>query len=449
MSDGPGVGEGVAVMDPPVVPVIEPLPEPKTEDALPEESPVDESVSDSESPDHKAESGAIDDSLPRELHEPPEEDTEKDETSKPKIKEISFSSDQLKIELAKASIFVFKSESKKIDSDVKNKSQDELTDFFEKNPQKKLLRVLSAVSYGGPRNLDQDTDHGFIVNLKDPDLPTTSKVRVVRISKINEDNTVTCYRSTPDGTGIDTTEEGVITLTRKRLTEMLLLSGSEGLLGKDSILRDEEKEIIGGYIRSINEEDFSDSDQNNKLAKNIENLVSKSGGIVSRDIVQYVEDEALADEVTSRLIIDDASIIRRLLGATPEKQAKLLEHFKELAKNVNSQEELELYKKLQSNSERFVEGLNTSDSSLDSLLIEIFNGSGPDWLGNIRSVIKSGNFDGAGRKVLEEFFSETQIGQFEAFMKKHGKTIGKVSLIAALGLMYALMKSGKEQPQYQ
>lgn len=39
--------------------------------------------------------------------------------------------------------------------------------------------------------------------------------------------------------------------------------------------------------------------------------------------------------------------------------------------------------------------------------------------------------------------------EVKGFLAKHGKTIGKFSLLAALGLMYALMKSGKEQPQYQ
>lgn len=149
--------------------------------------------------------------------------------------------------------------------------------------------------------------------------------------------------------------------------------------------------------------------------------------------------------------IDDPELISEVFGLIDPavlsiEQAKIQMMIKERSNDPRFESEVrrltELDKIIPKISELF-ENISQQENIMD-LFEEIAQGKRYSLVKSISEITESPN---GLIYMLKSVAEQLGIDFDPNFFQKHGKTIGKFSLLAALGLMYALMKSGKEQPQ--
>lgn len=188
-------------------------------------------------------------------------------------------------------------------------------------------------------------------------------------------------------------------------------------------------------------------------------LVLRENGIITagRLIEKGIKPELIKDTI----LITELETVAELFDLTPENlqsSITVIEEeialFKLQAENAKSLEEKNKFLSQVEHLETLHHERDTAITEIPKVLTRIisgFNGDNPELsqkLDDIQAESPESWIVQATDEILKDMFpSEKNMEDAKGFLAKHGKTIGKFSLLAALGLMYALMKSGKEQPQ--
>lgn len=163
---------------------------------------------------------------------------------------------------------------------------------------------------------------------------------------------------------------------------------------------------------------------------------SDPGLYVRLEQTAFVDDPVLISEVFASVEPESLDKIQTFL----QEKAQIYSSDPRLSKQLTEiQELIKLTPKIKERLAKIPETAN-----LKQLFTDIANGSKPEIVKYVSEFVQKPE---AALEILKMLFEDSGVNFDPNFFQKHGKTIGKVSLLAALGLMYALMKSGKEQPQ--
>lgn len=404
--------------------------------------------------------------------------------------ELRISQEDLPKELKKTALIILRETARKIRLKTVGKTEAEIDTML--TDAERIIINLRALAFDPPRAYStKSMPYGIPIGIRKPGTSDRDNIKIKEIRETRPDGTAECYTSTGDGTGRNNKTE---IISRERIAEQLLLEEGEDLMkGAEELFTDEEKIVIGKYLKTINGEALTEglsiTDQE-ELQKTLEGAAQTSGALTSLDITPMVEDPVLREELSHILIIDDPNILKRIVDATPEKQTHLadqldaeaaslilqastLEIGQEVSipgaekpvkiQNIKQLQEVQLESQERSNflydrrdhHKNLANVLKENPESFDGVFTEIVTGERPEFVRALSEISKSGAtpdqiISTLIERIAEEFPNSDEAKKLQGWqekLKKYGPKVGKIGLIAAIGLMYALMKSGKEQPQ--
>ena len=234
----------------------------------------------------------------------------------------------------------------------------------------------------------------------------------------------------------------------KRIDEALAKDDTNQILSEN---QKKIKDLIEGRSEEVSEEEaFSQIDL---VRQEILEEAEARGLLSGIHLVSLTDDPELQLKLEQTAFVDNPQLLAEVFmgidsDALDNVQSFLQEKLQvystrpELASQLPKiDEQIKLISKLKESLPKFMKNIKAQE-----LFTDIAAGKKPELVKNI--VNFSNRPDGVA-EILRALSEDIGFNLDPNFFKKHGKAIGKVSLIAALGLMYALMKSGKEQPQYQ
>lgn len=439
---------------------------------------------------------------PKEKKDSKNSGTPEDEIEKPEIKikrEIPKKKVEEAIDLAgKQLIAKLTNEAGNFAGSLKGKTKEEIEKIEEIKPgtAKNFLAAIHAIQ-NNPEGI-----HSLVFSGKPLEIvrPGEKTMYVIRINRINSNGSIDCERyddvlspsiiksreikdvdsvtNTKNETGVDP----------KLITDAILTSEA-GYKAIYESLSEAEKRVFETYIKGPESEaklkilkEQTEKEEDPEKKKELDTEIEELGKIdESPEMIEAVEivlrDQGITtagrllaagiknpELIKDMIIIEDPQILIEIFGATPENQLVLSEMNSKLAeiKRKEARENINTTLKEQALKDAEVldaaahahdlaaEELKKPDNKIGQKLKSAFGGSNPTLSESIITILEHNIKDGtniAMDEIISELFPK-EAEKIKGFLGKYGPKAGKIGLLAALGLMYALMKSGKEQPQY-
>lgn len=167
--------------------------------------------------------------------------------------------------------------------------------------------------------------------------------------------------------------------------------------------------------------------------------------------VDIITDPELFTKLEQTAFIDNPDLISEVFASVKPGELDKIQTFLQEKANVYStnpalrdqlesiQELIKLTPLIKTRIAKFI-----NEDAVEALFKDIASGNEPELVKYISDFAQK---PGGIIEIISQLSDEAGISFDVNFFQKHGKTIGKYGIFAALGLMYALTKSGKEQPQ--
>ena len=338
------------------------------------------------------------------------------------------------------------------------KNASEIAEMIEANPKFKYLFSMYSLGLGSFQKSD-----GLSVGFNGDPLEVTidgKTIKLVKITKINDGGTVD-GEAIPEAvkTGLREDSALVSNIDRSSLVNAILqIDGASEAIAES--LPEHQKKVFEAFVRSLNKAESAEIEglETAEMLVSIEQVLQEHNVTTAGRFIELgIKPELVKDMV----LITDPQVALELFDLTPENLLQTSENAAQEAlrykKAAQQSINPEIKKQYTETADTFEEISHSRDAASKELekvgkeLISAFEGTINGKPINVGEIIKSDRKNGintVATEVISELYPK-EAERIKGFLGKHGKTIGKVSLLAALGLMYALMKSGKEQPQYQ
>src|SRR3990167_4186306 len=210
--------------------------------------------------------------------------------------------------------------------------------------------------------------------------------------------------------------------------------------GKPIILTDSQKVVLTAHLDSLKGKEFPQGDELKELTKDVETA--------TQELIKAKKDTEIPTPLEEILVLSGLQKI----------QKELKEYIQNLTLEYESQTDPTARKRILQTINLAQEDYRENEINLANIsrnrniepwekaINEVAEGKNPELEQKIRDALL---MPGGVADVIKLVAEQYGIKLDPTMIEKYGKTAGKMSLLAALGLIYALMKSGKEQPQYQ
>lgn len=323
------------------------------------------------------------------------------------------------------------------------------------------------IAYDIYKNAIPNPDQAYKVTINnkplDVKLPDGSVIHITQV-KFEDKNTATC-----------TTAEGgeSLIISRTALVDAELIAEGDLLLSENSPLKPAQKELIGKYLKILKGEigrDEMTTEENTTIIDIVEKARTETreeennGNYFTPEALIPLALELKRDDLIAQLLesgykVDDPKLLSELfnaeslIAAEKHEMSVLSEDYRT---EPSSEKRVEIVDKISQKQE----GLKLSQELknrlsqkgnkelMDGVVARLANGELPSAVKQITDAISSSTSTLAViKQIAQEQGVKVDLTKIEAAMKKYGKPAAKIGLLAAIALMYALMKSGKEQPQ--
>ena len=232
----------------------------------------------------------------------------------------------------------------------------------------------------------------------------------------------------------------------KRINEALMADDQNQILSED---QKKIRDLIEGRSETMSEQEtFSHIDL---VRQEILEEAEARGLLSGIHLISLTDNSELQSKLGQTAFIDNPELLAEVFRGIDsdwldnvqsflQEKLKVFSTRPELASQLDNIKELiKFIPKLKESLPKFIKNIN-----IQELFADIAAGDKPEL---VKHIVDFSNRPDGVAEILRALSEDIGFSLDPNFFQRHGKTIGKVSLLAALGLMYALMKSGKEQPQ--